>query len=401
MEDGAEDAPAARISQPLRSESEIVIGLPMHDLSMVKTTRRVIILAAATAAWCICYFIANRLGGSRSSNDSGDMWTAITTLFIHLSIPACGYYGAVHTNRQLTCCFCSCNLFFTILTVIAFIRSEIRVGELGGDCSKEHDQEKREQCELMVGNSAEKYIMLCRTIIVVCFGCLAFWFGNALYQRLAQDAGAASSQLVVVGDPLLVGSRDGDGAASPGAARAPRPGHRRHVGASATADSSGNSPLDPELAAWVARAIANAYASQRGNGGRGSGVTGWGPQASPTHAAGSTSTTVWPSWVTQVLDGWRDRLTQGPVGPEISPAPAPTEDQGAGTANIAGTNVNAEEPSDVEMQHSPVQVADEAEARGGVAVTVLEPSHPEGDGSADANNTSSSLRTAEPITHRL
>merc|ERR1719502_1663265 len=98
--------------------------------------------------------------GRFDENNSGrgstsSLWAAMSGLLIELSIPACGYYGAIHANRQLTCCFCSCNLFVTVLSVVTGIRLMMRSVELDGECERERNEQHRADCEVLKGEHAE------------------------------------------------------------------------------------------------------------------------------------------------------------------------------------------------------------------------------------------------------
>lgn len=171
--------------------SEIVLGVPIDDGQMLKIARRVIILAAIGASFYICNFNINLLRGNYNAQDGENgtsLWAAVSSLLIELSIPACGYCGAVYNNRQLTCCFCSCNLFIAIVSIMSFVRLNIRTGEIDGQCEREQNAQQRKTCEVWTSQGIEKYIMLGSTLLIVCLGCLAFWFGNNLYNRLAHDS---------------------------------------------------------------------------------------------------------------------------------------------------------------------------------------------------------------------
>lgn len=213
--------PSGLAAAALADGSEIVFGVPIEDNGMAKVMRRVIVLAAVCATFYITHFIGNLMRGAYSSPSSGDsssLWTAISSLLIELSIPACGYYGALHSNRQLTCCFCSCNLFVTIVSIMSFIRLNIRIGEIDGACERERNSHQRRTCEVWTSDGAEKYLMLFSTILVMCLGCLAFWFGNSLYQRLAQEfTSAGVSHVTLVGEVISLSSLPTVMGANPGA----------------------------------------------------------------------------------------------------------------------------------------------------------------------------------------
>lgn len=170
--------------------SDIVWGQPIADGGMGKLVRRVVVLAAIGATFYICHFIINLMRGSynpQSNRDVTSLWAAVSTLLIELSIPACGYSGAVYGNRQMTCCFCSCNLFISIISIMSFIRLNIQIGEIDRQCDQETNPQTRRTCEVWVSDGPDKYLMLGSTILIILIGALAFWFGNSLYNRLAQD----------------------------------------------------------------------------------------------------------------------------------------------------------------------------------------------------------------------
>lgn len=202
----------AVLAAALADGSEIVFGAPADDGGFAKVVRRVVVLAALAATYYMCHSISDLVRGQYSSENSGNvtsLWSAVSTLTIELSIPACGYYGALHGNRQLTCCFCSCNLFVAMVTVMQFIRIELRIGEIDGQCEREQDGQQRRTCEVWTSDGPEKYLTLFNLIVVICLGCLAFWFGNSLYQRLAQDfagGGGAPAPVPLVGEVISLAS---------------------------------------------------------------------------------------------------------------------------------------------------------------------------------------------------
>merc|ERR1719159_1472804 len=106
---------------------------------------------------------------------------------IEMSVPACGYYGAMHGNRQLTCCYCSCNLFISLVTLISTIRWGVMWAASQSYCEGERNHVERRKCELWTGPGVDKYFMLAGSFVLVTLGCLAFWLSNHLNQYLVQD----------------------------------------------------------------------------------------------------------------------------------------------------------------------------------------------------------------------
>ncbi|CAE8739215.1 unnamed protein product, partial [Polarella glacialis] len=156
-----------------------------------KTTKRVVFLAALGATLYILNFVINLMRGNYDVNYSGSssensIWAAFSSLLIELSIPMCGYCGALYHNRQLACCYCSCNLFVAIVSIMSFIRFNIRISEIHGQCVSEPDLQQRRQCEIWVSESVDKYVMLFSTMSTIFMGFFAFWTGNILYNKLAQ-----------------------------------------------------------------------------------------------------------------------------------------------------------------------------------------------------------------------
>lgn len=175
----------------LSTGSEIVFGIPIPDSGGRNMIRRVIVLAAVGATFYIVHFIFNLMSGvydtrSPDQASSNSLWTGMSSLVIELSIPACGYYGAVHANRQLTCCFCSCNLFVTVLSVVSFIRL-IRLVQFGEGCEEEKNAQQRKACQVWEEDNLEKYVMVGSMLLGTFLGCIAVWFGGSLYKYLAQE----------------------------------------------------------------------------------------------------------------------------------------------------------------------------------------------------------------------
>lgn len=168
--------------------SEVVFGIPFNDKELSGVMRRVILIASFGATTYICRFIIDLLAGVYSERGTTELWSAMSSLFLELSVPACGYFGALHNNRQLMCCFCSCNLFISVITALSFVRLHIWASEMEGGCDSRSNTRKQQQtCELWVSNSLEKFVMMTSMVLVAVTGMVAFWFGNKLYRHLSQD----------------------------------------------------------------------------------------------------------------------------------------------------------------------------------------------------------------------
>jgi len=154
--------PAAVQGNPGPDGADVVFGIPIVDSGLTKIVRRVIILSAVGATFYVVQFVVNLMRGQYTQRDAASLWTAMSSLLIELSVPACGYYGARHNNRQLTCCFCSCNLFVTIVAIMSLVRLELRIGELNGNCELEQNAQQKRSCEIWTSHGPEKAIMVSR-----------------------------------------------------------------------------------------------------------------------------------------------------------------------------------------------------------------------------------------------
>lgn len=208
------------VSVLLPDGTEVVLGTPLADSGIRTVIRRVIILATVGALFYVAAFLRNLLrgnysGGGSRGDDATSLWSSVSSLLIELSIPACGYCGAKYANRQLTCCFCGCNLCVTIVTIMSFIRLNIRIGEIDGQCERESNAQQRRTCELWTGESSEKDWIILSNLMTTCVGCLAFWFGNVLYARLATEVDGGNTPAPVTGEVVALGTLPGLGT-SPG-----------------------------------------------------------------------------------------------------------------------------------------------------------------------------------------
>lgn len=168
--------------------SDIVLGVPLGSSSLSKMFGRVIVIAVLVAIYRVLIFIYNLLKGEYEGtgrDGAAVMWAAMTSLLMELSIPACGYCGAVYSNRQLMCCFCTCNLFNAVVTLAGLIRLQIYFSGSPEQCNVEQRQQDRIICQEWAANGEEKRFMLISGLIIACLGSLGFWFGNTLFNRLS------------------------------------------------------------------------------------------------------------------------------------------------------------------------------------------------------------------------
>lgn len=171
--------------------SLISFGIPLEDRQAKRFTIRVFVLAVSIASFSLIHFIVNLLTGSYSDGgqvgSTNEVWSSLSGLLIELSIPASGYMGALYHNRQLTCCFCSCNLFLAVLSIASFTRLVIRLFEVNGNCDLESDDSQRALCEMWLDNGVDKYVFLVNLMCSSTLSCCAFWAGNMLFQKLSPE----------------------------------------------------------------------------------------------------------------------------------------------------------------------------------------------------------------------
>lgn len=169
-------------------DPDIVHGLPINDLALVTAVRRVILITAACATYYIGTFIWQLLSGVYASGDrsaaSDALWSGFSQLVIELTIPACGYYGALYAHRTLVFFFCGANLIFVIASIVNFVRLVIRGSTDGDGCSNESYSSAQSSCDLFQRTGPDKYMLLVSLIALTIFGCLSFGAGMRLYQGL-------------------------------------------------------------------------------------------------------------------------------------------------------------------------------------------------------------------------
>jgi len=181
----------------------------------------VIILAAVAATLYIVIFNIRCINGSYGTSDSKNaaaLWTAVSHLLMELSVPVCGYCGAVYSNRQLLCCFCSCNLFTCVFVIITFIHLHIIIGDTD-DCDDLEDGTQKHSCEVWKANQFQKWADLTSTVLTIIIGFVAFWSGNGLYSRLSRDPPAVPA-ITLVGEVVSLVPVAGQTAVQPGVNRA-------------------------------------------------------------------------------------------------------------------------------------------------------------------------------------
>eukprot|EP00441_Pelagodinium_beii_P034847 CAMPEP_0197645022 /NCGR_PEP_ID=MMETSP1338-20131121/17810_1 /TAXON_ID=43686 ORGANISM="Pelagodinium beii, Strain RCC1491" /NCGR_SAMPLE_ID=MMETSP1338 /ASSEMBLY_ACC=CAM_ASM_000754 /LENGTH=238 /DNA_ID=CAMNT_0043218513 /DNA_START=30 /DNA_END=743 /DNA_ORIENTATION=+ len=129
----------------------ITFGVPTGDAECLTAMRWVVATSAVSAAYHVLSFIAPLIAGQFSdSSDPGSpdgLWSGCSQMIIELSIPACGYYGALCTHRTLIFFFCGANLIFVLASVVNFLRYLIRIDGTMDMCKMERYATSRHDCE--------------------------------------------------------------------------------------------------------------------------------------------------------------------------------------------------------------------------------------------------------------
>jgi len=167
--------PSSSSSRP--SASEVVYGLPVGKSRLIQALKRVLIAVGLVATFYIGWFVVEVLRGLYKP-DGSDLWdggasdeeepnnerltSGLIGLLLDLAVPVCGYFGVMHSNRQLTCCFCSCNLFRGLWAVVALSKP-------------------------LLDGRVEASLANLRSLILLILCCAAFWYGHHLYQLLSHE----------------------------------------------------------------------------------------------------------------------------------------------------------------------------------------------------------------------
>lgn len=201
-------------------EFGITFGVPTGDANVIKAVKRVVVLSVISSTYYICAFIARLLLGQYTDpgdpNSPDELWSGCSQLIIELSIPACGYYGALYTHRTLLFFFCGANLIFVVAYSINFLRYVIRMGGGAEACALEAYATQQRDCELMHSDGPLRYLFLGSLVILTWFSCLSFGAGKGLYQGLAPGDGHPYSSVPVVGEVIATpeGSTNESGSSS-------------------------------------------------------------------------------------------------------------------------------------------------------------------------------------------
>jgi len=197
---------AARLAE--LGDVEVVLGVPMSNIGRVKLARRVIVLAAVGATYNVCTFIWRLMVGMYGGLDTGaatdSLWSGFSQLVIELTIPACGYYGALYAHRTLVFFFCGANLVLVVATAISFFRLVVHLSSSSETCMSEKYASAKRTCEVMHSDGMQKYVLLLSLAAMACFACLSFGAGKRLYQGLGPlDSGRVPLLAPLVGEVVV------------------------------------------------------------------------------------------------------------------------------------------------------------------------------------------------------
>lgn len=187
-------------------EFGITFGVPTGDAAIIKAVKRVIILSVISCTYYVCAFIARLLLGQYSDpgnpNSPDELWSGCSQLIIELSIPACGYYGALYTHRTLLFFFCGANLIFVVASGINFLRFVIRMGGGAEACELEAYTAQQRDCEMLHSNGPLRFLFLSSLLALTWFSCLSFGAGKGLYQGLAPGETHPYSSVPIIGEVI-------------------------------------------------------------------------------------------------------------------------------------------------------------------------------------------------------
>lgn len=169
------------------SSPSVVHGVPMIDQQLSSSLRRVILLSALVASYYVCLFIWRLLRGMYGHGQQGPsdaLWSGLSQLAIELSIPACGYYGALYAHRTLIFFFCGANIIFIVAAAIGLFRLIVIFGSTSGQLCETEYSNTRSTCDIVTGEGPEKYFLIVSLAVLTFFGGMSFFAGKRLYQGL-------------------------------------------------------------------------------------------------------------------------------------------------------------------------------------------------------------------------
>jgi len=184
-------------------QAQAVYGMRIANPRLATLTRRVLTLSAVIALLniiirIVAYFL------SRNQISGLNIIAALVSAGLSLLVPACGYFGAKNSDRNLACCFCGCNLLGSACNIFSIIflaiaqnllklwvdqcnpseENRVECPDWGNVCGYNYDAQ---ECydELASSFSSSTVIVVALiSLPVILLQCLAFVWGSQLYSEL-------------------------------------------------------------------------------------------------------------------------------------------------------------------------------------------------------------------------
>ncbi|CAK0837299.1 unnamed protein product [Prorocentrum cordatum] len=157
-------------------------GLPVRSSPTLKATLEVLVATSVIVCFYTLWFVAELLFSTKWRTPGSEyrvLWRGTTALVVDITLPACGYFGAMYSNRHLTCCFCGCSFLVSSIAVISICIS------LFSSLSSVDWSDRAEQNK--------------RAVPAMILDMVAFWFGRNLYCRMSSERIVAASPGPLVG----------------------------------------------------------------------------------------------------------------------------------------------------------------------------------------------------------
>lgn len=203
---------------------DVVCGMPLVNEPVFRAVRQVIVLSVLIATYYVVGFVWQLLIGmyGTGAGASDALWSGLSQLAIELSIPACGYYGAIYAHRTMIFFFCGANIIFIVAAAIGFFRLLVIMCGNSKDMCKEELTTATTTCDIMVANGPKRILLLSSMALLTLLGCLSFAAGKKLYHglRTFDSTEARHAAVHVRGEPIVQAVQNADdsslAAASPG-----------------------------------------------------------------------------------------------------------------------------------------------------------------------------------------
>jgi len=100
------------------SRRTLWMGQEFVDSDTRKHVQRVVLATVIMAILQVAFVV---IGLSKSNLGPRAITGSIINLVLGLILPACGFYGAVHSKTPMMCCFCGTNMVFAIAQFLLFL----------------------------------------------------------------------------------------------------------------------------------------------------------------------------------------------------------------------------------------------------------------------------------------